>query len=77
MLEKSRAILPATVEKVIKSTLPSEREKAQINVEGADHLYEEIRLENSLTDASGHEVQVKTRYQSRDDEQSRATGRLL
>jgi len=42
--------LPGTVEKIIKPVLPGVPEKAQIAVEGADHLYKEIRIENKLTD---------------------------
>ena len=41
------------------SPVPSEPERAQIAVEGADHLYKELRIENTLTDASGNEVQLK------------------
>ena len=47
--DKPSAILPGTVEKIIKSPFPSEPEKAQIAVEGADHLYREIRIDNALT----------------------------
>ena len=34
-------------------------ERAQIAVEGADHLYKELRIENTLTDAGGNEVHLK------------------
>ncbi len=33
--------------------------KAQINVEGADNLYRELRIENTLTDAKGERVRLK------------------
>jgi hypothetical protein len=59
MTEKPSATLPGTVEKIIKSPFPSESEKAQIAVEGADHLYKEIRIENTLTDEHGDKVQLK------------------
>jgi hypothetical protein len=59
MTEKPSATLPGIVEKIIKSPFPSEPEKAQINVEGADHLYKEIRIENALTDENGDKVQLK------------------
>jgi hypothetical protein len=59
MSENPSATLPATVEKIIKSPYPGEPEKAQIAVEGADELYREIRIENSLTDESGDEVRLK------------------
>jgi hypothetical protein len=51
--------MPATVEKIIKSPHPNEPEKAQISVEGADHLYREIRIENTLTDENGRKVSLK------------------
>jgi hypothetical protein len=59
MPEKPSATLPGTVEKVVKSPFPSEPEKAQIAVEGADHQYKKIRIENTLTDEGGHEVHLK------------------
>jgi hypothetical protein len=59
MNEKPSAILPGTVEKIIKSPIPNEPEKAQIAVEGADHLYREIRIDNTLTRENGDEVSLK------------------
>lgn len=59
MSEKPSATLPATVEKIIKPVSPGEPEKAQIAVEGADHLYRELRIENTLTDEKGHKVRLK------------------
>ena len=59
MTEKLSATLPGTVEKIIKSPHPSEPEKAQIAVEGADELYKEIRIVNNLTDENGDEVSLK------------------
>jgi hypothetical protein len=59
MSEKATATLPAIVEKIIKPSYPSEPEKAQITVEGADHLYREIRIENTLTDENGDKVRLK------------------
>ena len=52
--------LPGKVEKVIHPHPSSgEPEKAQIAVEGADHLYREIRVPNRLTDANGKKVKLK------------------
>jgi uncharacterized protein YfaS (alpha-2-macroglobulin family) len=51
--------LPGRVERIIRSPSPSEPDRAQIAVEGADHLYKEIRIENSLTDENGTEVHLK------------------
>ena len=59
MTDKPSATLPGTVEKIIKSPFPDEPEKAQIAIEGADHLYKEIRIENKLTDENGHKVRLK------------------
>lgn len=36
-----------------------EPEKAQISVEGADHLYKEIRVPNQLVDDDGQKVKLK------------------
>ena len=60
--EKSKvtATLPGKVEKVITPHPSSgEPEKAQIAVEGADHLYREIRVPNRLVDDQGHSVKLK------------------
>lgn len=59
MAEKSTTTMPGTVEKIIHPPHPAEPEKAQIAVEGADHLYREIRIENTLTNADGEEVRLK------------------
>ena len=57
---KVTATLPGKVEKVIHPHPNSgEPEKAQIAVEGADHLYREIRVPNRLTDENGHKVKLK------------------
>ena len=57
---KPAATLPGKVEKII-NPHPStgEPEKAQIEVEGADHLYREIRIPNRLVDGNGHKVKLK------------------
>ena len=60
MFENPSVTLPGTVEKIITSPDPSEPEKAQINIEeGAESLYKEIRIENTLTDDRGREVKLK------------------
>ena len=57
---KASTKLPGKVEKVIQPHPASgEPEKAQIAVEGADHLYREIRVPNSLTDAHGQKVKLQ------------------
>ena len=57
--EKPNVTLPGTVEKVIKSPHPSIPEKAQIVIQGADDLYREIRIENTLTNDKGEKVELK------------------
>src|SRR6266446_3728705 len=59
MSEKPSTTLPGTVEKIIKPLSTDDPEKAQITVEGADHLYREIRIENTLTDENGEKVRLK------------------
>jgi hypothetical protein len=59
MTEKPNVTLPGKVEKIIESAGPSEPEKAEISIEGADPLYQEIRIENSLTDEKGDPVRLK------------------
>ncbi len=57
--EKPAVTLPAVVEKIVKPINPSEPEKAQIAIQGADHLYREIRVENTLENAAGEKVRLK------------------
>jgi len=56
--EKPSATMPGAVEKIIKSPW-GETEKAQIAIETADHLYREIRVENTLIDENGRKVGLK------------------
>ena len=58
--KKASATLPGRVDRIIKPHPHSgETEKAQIEVEGADHLYKEIRVPNRLVDGDGHKVKLK------------------
>jgi predicted DNA-binding antitoxin AbrB/MazE fold protein len=57
--EKVSVTLPGVVEKVIPPIHPQQPEKAQIEIEGADHLYREIRIENKLQDKDGSPVKLK------------------
>ena len=59
MTEKAKVTLPATVEKIVPPVVPEEKEKVQVKVEGADPLYQEIRIENSLETPSGEHVRLK------------------
>ena len=59
-INKAGTTLPGKVEKVIRPHPQSgEPEKAQISVEGADHLYKEIRVPNRLVDGDGRQVKLK------------------
>jgi hypothetical protein len=57
--DKVAVTLPGVVEKVIPPVVPGMPEKAQISIDGAEDLYKEIRVENSLQDGEGHEVKLK------------------
>jgi hypothetical protein len=57
--ETATVTLPGTVEKILKSVDPSEPDKAQIKVEGAEALYREIRIDNTLQNHRGEEVTLK------------------
>jgi predicted DNA-binding antitoxin AbrB/MazE fold protein len=57
--DKPSTTLPGTVEKIIKPIDPHEPEKAQIDIEAAEDLYREIRVENTLKDEKGEEVALK------------------
>ena len=59
MTEKPNTTMPGTVKKIIKPVHPDLPEKAEIAVDGADELYREIRIENTLKDEKGNEVQLK------------------
>jgi hypothetical protein len=57
--EKVTVTLPGIVEKIIPPITPDHPEKAQIAIEGAEDLYKEIRVENTLQDEAGNEVALK------------------
>jgi hypothetical protein len=57
--ERPSVTMPGTVDKIIPPLLPREIEKAQIAVEGADHRYRDLRIENTLTDEHGDDVRLK------------------
>jgi hypothetical protein len=56
---KKRRKMEGTVEKVIKPIVPSEPEKAQINIPEAEDLYREIRVDNVVTDTDGGQAHLK------------------
>ena len=53
--------LPGTVERIIEPIHPLVAEKAQIAIDGADELYQEIRIVNTLTDEDGDTVSKQER----------------
>ncbi|HXM97434.1 MAG TPA: hypothetical protein VN982_03065 [Candidatus Dormibacteraeota bacterium] len=57
--QKAVVTLPGTVEKIIPSLDPSQPDKAQIAVEGAEPLYKELRIENTLEKDNGEQVSLK------------------
>jgi archaellum component FlaG (FlaF/FlaG flagellin family) len=59
MSENPSITLPGTVEKIIKSPIPNEPDQAQIRVEGAEHLYRELRIDNVLTKVNGDQVTLQ------------------
>jgi hypothetical protein len=58
-MAKKRKKLRGTVEKVFKSSHPTQPEKAQIEIKEAEDLYREIRVENVLTDDEGREGRLE------------------
>jgi hypothetical protein len=56
---KNRRKLQGTVQKIIKPLTPNEPEKAQIEVDGADDLYREIRIDNEVADEQGAKAKLK------------------
>jgi len=59
MTKRPRTIKAGTVRKIVPPVIPSENEKAEIEVHDADHLYKEIRIDNTLESASGKKVKLK------------------
>ena len=57
--DKPSTTLPGTVEKIIKPIDPREPDKAQIDIEAAEDLYREIRIDNTLKNSKGDEVSLK------------------
>lgn len=58
-MKKPRVKKRGVVEKIVKAPHPNIPEKAQIAVEDADHLYREIRIENTLETENGEKVKLK------------------
>ncbi len=59
MPEQPSTTMPGTVNKIVPARSPSQPEKAQIAVDGADHTHRDLRIENTLTDEHGDDVKLK------------------
>jgi hypothetical protein len=59
MTDRPTTRLPGKVEKIIESSHWDDLEKVEIAVDGADHLYRELRIVNRLRDKDGKEVRLK------------------
>ena len=57
--EQPSVTMPGTVDKIIPSARPSQPEKAQIAVDGADRGFRDLRIGNTLTDEHGDDVSLK------------------
>ncbi len=59
MQKKKRKKLHGVVQKIVKSPYAGVPEKAQIDVQDADHLYRELRIENVVTDEQGEKARLR------------------
>jgi len=57
--EKTEGYQTGEIQKIIKFPHPGLPGKAEISVEGANHLYREIRIENTLEDENSRTVKLK------------------
>lgn len=51
--------VPATVNKIVKTGIARQPEKAEISIAPADYLFREVRIENALTGPGGEVVSLK------------------
>ena len=58
-MAKKRKKLTGTVKKIIKPYSPDEPEKAEVDIQEADPLYREIRVENVVTDDNGKKERLR------------------
>ena len=56
---KKQKKLHGIVRKIIKPVSPGQPEKAEINIEEAEDLYREIRIENVVTDEKGEKARLQ------------------
>ena len=60
MNKKVSTTLSGTVDRIIKPAARGRPEMVQIEVEGPDAVYKDIRIENTLTDDLGQEVRLES-----------------
>jgi hypothetical protein len=58
ILDPPSITMPGTVEKIIPAIGDHQPEKAQIAIEGAEDLYREIRIDNTLQTEDGDDVSL-------------------
>jgi hypothetical protein len=58
-VDKPVITLTGVVQKIINPLDSKEPEKAEIAIQGADYLYKEIRIENTLENAAGEKLRLK------------------
>ena len=59
ILDSPGITMPGTVEKIIPALGSHRSEKAQIGIEGAEALYGELRIDNTLQTEGGDNVSLK------------------
>ncbi len=59
MSEPASVSMGGVVQKIISSPSSNVADTAEISVDGAEDLYKEIRIENTLQDSKGNEVELK------------------
>jgi hypothetical protein len=57
--EQPSVSMPGTVDEIIPAPGPSQPEKAKIAVGEADRGYQDLRIENTLTDENGDDVRLE------------------
>jgi hypothetical protein len=86
MTKRPKVTLPGKVSKLIKPLHPADPEKAQIKVDGADPLYDEIRVKNELKNEEGNKARLEEgaevdvtieapKHAANEDRQSKERGR--
>lgn len=58
-MKRARTTKVGKVEKVIEAVVPNEKDKAEIHIQSAEPLYQEIRIDNELMDCEGETLELK------------------